>query len=187
MRTFIAVELDVPTKEAVSRLVRQLAATITGVRWVKPENIHITIRFLGETPPDTCAKVERILQDVARETAPFSVTLSGLGAFPGFRRPRVLWIGVENGREELKRLYSGIEKKLKGIGIPTGGRSYTPHITIGRLRHPKGSEKLAGLARKSRLDSNFAVDKIVFIESKLGPGGAVHKALYEAPLKYVNG
>ena len=183
MRTFIAVELDGPAREAVAGRVRRLAGTIDGVRWIKPDNIHVTIRFLGEISPETRSLVERVLRNAAIGFSPFDVTIGEMGAFPSIRRPRVLWAGIGKGKDELRRLQSRIEEGLGGIGIPAERRPYTPHITIGRLKRQSKNINLSGIARDSGIESGFVVDRVVLFESELRPEGAVHKVIYEASLK----
>ena len=187
MRTFIAVELDGATREAVVGLAGRVARAVSGVRWVKPDNIHITIRFLGEISPETRDLVERVLRNAALEFSPFGVTVEELGAFPSLRKPRVLWVGIGRGKKELRSLHSKIEKKLAEAGIPAEKRSYKPHITIGRLKRPPGSDKLADIVGRERVISSFVVDKVVLFKSELRPEGAVHSAIYEASLKRAQG
>ncbi|MDP8247819.1 MAG: RNA 2',3'-cyclic phosphodiesterase [Candidatus Tritonobacter lacicola] len=183
MRTFIAIDLDAAAREAVAGRVRRLAGTIAGVRWVKPDNIHVTIRFLGEISPETRGLVERVLRNAAIGFSPFDVTIGEMGAFPSFRRPRVLWAGIGKGKEELRRLHLRIEEGLGEIGIPAERRPYTPHITIGRLKRQSKNINLSGIARDPGIESGFVVDRVVLFESELRPEGAVHKVIYEAKME----
>ena len=183
MRTFIAVDLDAESRGAVAGLIRRVAESVGGVRWVRPENIHVTLRFLGEIAPETRALVESALLDTAALTATFRLRLAGLGAFPSLRRPRVLWVGIGEGGEEMRRVHSMMEKRLSPAGVPPVGRPYTPHVTIGRIRRPTPSGDLPAIARSARLDAGFVVDRLLLKESRLTPEGAVHTVLCEAPLE----
>jgi 2'-5' RNA ligase len=134
IRTFIALELTKPIRQRLVAMQEKLAVSIPEVKWVEPENLHVTLLFLGEVPdsevPEVCQRVAEAVADVA----PFPVKVEGFGAFPEGRRPRVLWAGITTGAEQLQHVHDLIEKPLHYMGFRREERRYVPHITLGRLK-----------------------------------------------------
>jgi len=190
LRTFIAIELDEPMREALARVQEELqvAAPPGSVRWVRPESIHLTLKFLGDTPVAQVEEIKQALAAAAAEVAPFSFTVEGLGCFPNSRRPRVLWVGVEEPTGALETLWQAVEAHVAPLGWPTEGRGFQPHLTLGRVQRRVSSAErraLGELIERSdvgRLGS-IAVHGVSFIRSELKPTGAVYTRLAEAELK----
>jgi len=187
-RVFIAVD---PTAEAVARtarIVARLQAEGVVAPWVRPAEMHLTLNFLGDDVGD--ADLHRIcvaLDEVAAVVPAFSVTLGGVGVFPDSRRPRVLWLGVENGRERLVALHEALARRFEPLGFPPEGRGFQPHLTLGRFRRGgKASPPAAMVGALERCAESGAcevpVTKIVLYESRLSTGGAEYDRLHAAAL-----
>jgi 2'-5' RNA ligase len=175
-------------------MIEALAACIEGVRhphdgvsWVKPQNLHYTLRFLGELPLNQAESACRAVSQVGEEAAPFEMALGGAGAFPNFRRPRVLWIGAEQGAEELEILARGVQEALTREGFGRPDKPFRAHLTVGRVRDPRRAEGAARRFSQEKVEGRFQVGKIVVVHSTLDPGGAVYRPLAEATLGAVGG
>lgn len=189
LRTFIAIELDEAMREALAAVQKELRAAVPpdSVRWVRPESIHLTLKFLGDTPVGRLEEIKGALAAAAAEVFPFSFTVEGLGCFPNPRRPRVLWVGVEEPTGALEALWQAVEAHVAPLGWPTEKRTFQPHLTLGRVQRRVTSADrrvLGELVEKSdvgRLGS-VAVRAVSFIRSDLKPTGAVYTTLAEAEL-----
>lgn len=190
MRTFIAIELPPNIRDYLGNIENQLKTTGADVKWVSPGNIHLTLKFLGEIDDKKLIKVTEILETVASGENLFFIRLAGVGAFPNTNSPRVIWLGVDKGDEETKRIADALEEEIAKIGIPKENRPFSSHITIGRVRSGLNRIKLAqalnGLKDKSGEENlEFSVTKITLFESTLTPKGPIYAVLKEASLKTI--
>ncbi|MDP3731918.1 MAG: RNA 2',3'-cyclic phosphodiesterase [Candidatus Omnitrophota bacterium] len=189
MRTFIAIELPEEIKGYLRRLQDDLKATQADVKWVAPENIHLTLKFLGEVDDKKLEKVNKIIDDTAKEKNRFQMRISSLGAFPKIDFPRVIWVGVDIGDKEVKGIAEELEDKIAQTGIPKEDRPFSSHITIGRTRSSLNREKLVqDLKNNAELDARkleFYVTKITLFKSTLTPRGPIYEALKETNLKTI--
>lgn len=186
MRTFIAIELPEKIKTALSSIQNQLKTTGADVKWVKEENIHLTLKFLGGINEQTLEKVKNILGETAKTTPPFQMRIGSLGAFPKIDFPRVIWAGAVQGETESKKIADQLEDQLAEINIPKEERPFSAHITLGRLRSGRNKEKLTTMLNKLKDEMEileFKVEKITLFASKLTPGGPIYESLQEAALK----
>jgi 2'-5' RNA ligase len=189
LRTFIAVELDREFLDNLENLQGRLRQQVAprSVRWVWPQGIHLTLKFLGETRPDQVAAVKPALDRAAAGVVSFTFTAGGLGCFPNTRRPRVIWVGLYEPTGALARLRDAVESQVAPLGFPTEKRSFRPHLTLGRVqRHASKSEvreigELVAATETGVLDE-MRVERVSYIKSDLRPGGAVYTALHEAQL-----
>ncbi|MDD2927886.1 MAG: RNA 2',3'-cyclic phosphodiesterase [Candidatus Omnitrophica bacterium] len=187
MRTFIAVELPQEVKNKLAGLQELLKQSGADVKWIKPENIHLTLKFLGEIDEDKSAQVIRAIEDTARKSKQFRINLGSLGAFPKIELPRALWAGVDKGNKEITELAKELEEKIEKLGIPREERRFSSHITIGRVKSPLHKDKLAKVLKEledyfSGKNIEFTAAKITLFKSTLGPGGPVYAALKEVKL-----
>ncbi len=183
IRTFIAIEIPEEIQKQVALLAGSLKGSGTNVRWVNQENIHLTLKFLGDVQEARIEGLARAVAEVTRGTAPFEVSLSVVGVFPSMRSPRIVWVGVGEGEEPIERLQKGIEENLARIGFPKEGRKYTPHITIGRVKSKRGVEELVAKLRQTSFSSEpFKVEGVTVFGSKLTPEGPVYTRLEEVKL-----
>jgi 2'-5' RNA ligase len=183
MRCFVAVEVDAESLKKLRRLLTSLPA-VADVRWSRPEQLHLTLKFLGQVPDTLVPQLADELQQVSRACAPFRVRLTALGGFPTAARPRVLWCGVDDPAEGCRRWLSRAEPMLEVLGYPREQRSFTPHITLGRSRSATGSHGLAGVLRSAPDLSGpfFEVTEVVLFESRLHPKGARYLPVSRAVL-----
>ncbi|MCA9932045.1 MAG: RNA 2',3'-cyclic phosphodiesterase, partial [Anaerolineales bacterium] len=144
IRTFIAVDLPAAARAAWGGVAQQLAAQLpsTAVRWVKPERMHLTLRFLGDTAVSQLPMLADGLDQMAQQFAPFSLRLSHLGCFPNERRPHVVWVGLQGDTEALAALKKGVDAALVPLGWEAETRPFQAHLTVGRV---KDARQLAGV------------------------------------------
>lgn len=188
MRTFIAIELPPEIKDFLSQIQERLKKSGADVKWVAPENIHLTLKFLGETNEKKIDRISEIMQEVARDKSAFSIRLSSLGAFPKINSPRVIWVGVDQGGSESKEIAAELEEKIAKVGIPKEDRPFSSHITIGRTRSNLNLEKLVQELNNVGKDfreeiPEFRVGNLTFFKSTLTPKGPIYNPLNVASLK----
>lgn len=155
------------------------------MKWVEPENFHLTLKFLGEVPEERIPAVREVLEKVAGQHAPLELELVGIGAFPNARSPRVLWAGVHEGREALIRLAIHLNRGFAGLGFEPESRPFTGHVTLGRARRPEptpGLDKEMLALQKSRLGRR-AIEEFALVQSVLHPTGSVYTVLERFALK----
>jgi 2'-5' RNA ligase len=184
LRAFIAAELPAALREAIGRLQAELAAAGVRARWVRPEGIHLTLRFLGEVPVEAVARPAEALAAAAAGQAALRLRAAGLGVFPGPRRLRVLWVGLAGETGALGGLQRRLEQALAERGFPPEERPFRPHLTLGRFGEvgPAGPVAEVLAARAGREVGGFEVRELVLFKSELRPAGAVYTALARAAL-----
>ncbi len=183
MRTFIAIELPEEIKKQIEQLQAPLKRTDTFVSWVKPGNIHITLKFLGEVPEDKINEVFSATQKALEGTRKFTMSLKGTGVFPNLRRPRVIWIGTGSGEEELSIMAKRIEEEMERVGFPKEKRKFSAHFTVGRVKSPRNIEKLMELVESTDFQTeDIEVNEVVVMRSQLHPAGAIYTPLKKIPL-----
>ncbi|HEX2190977.1 MAG TPA: RNA 2',3'-cyclic phosphodiesterase [Longimicrobiaceae bacterium] len=180
-RLFLAVEL---TDELRRELDAHLRAALGGRplpgRAVAPAGWHLTLRFLGDTPPDRRAEVARALRR-ADPGSPFTLGFGSLGAFPRPARASVLWLGVEEGEAPLRALAAVAEEAARGAGFPPEERPFSPHLTLARIRPAQDVRGVVG--RVPAFGGRLPVAALVLFRSRLGPGGARYEAVERFPLR----
>jgi len=183
MRTFIAIELPDRIKKEIEQLQAPLKKTNAFVSWVKPENIHVTLKFLGEVPENKINEVFSATGKALEGAKKFTMSLKGLGAFPDVRRPRVIWVGSGSGEKELSYLANRVEEEMEKIGFPKEDRKFSAHFTIGRVKSPKNVEKLMELVKLSNFQTEeIEVNEVVVMKSQLHPAGAIYTPLKKITL-----
>jgi len=185
IRTFIAIELTPEIHHKLQQLQDVQKSAMPDVRWTKPGNIHLTLKFLGDVEVSRIDKISGIIKDVAGNFSPFEISLAGIGAFPNSRKPNIVWVGVEKGAGQLVELAKAIEDAMEKIGFPREKRPFKPHLTVGRIRelkHPEATTKGLEQASVGELGS-FTVQKVSLIKSQLDPKGSIYTMLSEAFLR----
>jgi 2'-5' RNA ligase len=184
VRLFIAADLHPEVRGRLRAIQEELRPVPLPVRWVRPEGIHLTFKFLGEVPPAGRGAIETALKSAADGgPRPFALEAAGVGTFPETGPPRVIWIGVRGSVEEAAKARRGIDAALEEIGYPPEQRDFRPHLTLGRVKGPgRGDWKgfLAGFAEAPA--GGFEVRTIVLFESRLDSGGATYLPLAAFPL-----
>ena len=178
IRAFIAVDLDDPVIEKVCNVVAILKSRITEIRWLRKENLHLTLKFLGNIAESQVEPITAALRHPLGLFSPCTISAKGLGVFPDFRRPKILWVGLTG--DQLVQLAAEIESALMPLGFTPENRAFTPHLTIGRWR--EGSRPAKNLRQEidSLNDFEFgacAVRQIVLFQSVLKPEGATYSEL----------
>ncbi|MGI5863091.1 MAG: RNA 2',3'-cyclic phosphodiesterase [Myxococcales bacterium] len=183
VRLFIAVTLDEAALEACARETQRLEAALgklaKGVRFPRPEGLHFTIKFLGWTAEELMPAIHEGLARAAAPLRPFSLRLEGLEAFPSVRRPRVVYLNVVEGAEEMTRLAERVEAELAPLGFPTEKRGFTPHVTLARVKDPKTAARVGesvAAAPPLRV-ATMQVAKVSLMRSELSPGGSKYTEL----------
>ncbi len=183
IRAFLAIDFPDGIKATLGRIQERLKPLIGGVRWTKPESIHLTLQFFGYIPPDHIELISEIVKKNVEGVAPFMLNLGSPGAFPSITRPRVVYIGLGGQTETLGRLQEKIASDLEGLGFKKEERAFTSHLTLGRL---KAATRLPGVpeAFKKVMDlaeGSFVVDGLNLYRSELHPTGAVYTVLERYP------
>ena len=184
MRLFVAVNLPADERRSIYQAMAPLRDLGAPVKWVAEENLHVTLRFLGEVPEEQAGPIGESLAQAVTAVRPFDVTLGGVGAFPDLGDPRVLWLGVER-HPALELLANDVEKTLQGFGFEPELRPFQPHLTIGRLKKDAARHSARGLeapAREMAYSGMVAVEAIDLMVSKPGPGGSAYRVLRHASL-----
>ena len=188
MRAFIAIEIPQETKLALAKLEDRFKQTNADVKWVAPENLHLTLKFLGDIDGAQAEKITAIIENVANNHPPYPVKISSVGAFPKLSLLKVVWVGLDTGAEETKKIFKDLEERLEKLGIPKDERPFSTHITLGRTRSPSNRNLLAKeikiITENFELDnSEFQVRKITLFKSILSPNGPTYEVLKTASLK----
>ncbi|OGP83949.1 MAG: 2'-5' RNA ligase [Deltaproteobacteria bacterium RBG_13_65_10] len=184
IRAFVAVEIPGPLRALCAEICRRLAPATGRVGWVKPENLHLTLKFLGNADP---SRLERLAESLAHKGAklhPFEVELKGLGCFPSPRRPRVIWVGTGEGAEALALLAQKVEGAAAKAGFSREARAFSPHLTLGRVRMDSPPADLGSLLAREDPGSlgRFFVTEVILMKSRLDPGGSIYTPLRRIPL-----
>ncbi len=184
IRSFIAVQLSNELKTSIGDSIKTLKKSGADVKWVKTENLHVSLKFLGNIEEDQVGSISSLITDIALRHNNFDFTLMGTGVFPDYRRARVLWVGIRD-HNHLLRIANDIEDAMEREGFDRERRPFSPHITIGRVRSPKGIDKLtAELVKYSSMDfGTQSAGSIHLIKSTLKPGGAEYITITSAPLR----
>jgi RNA 2',3'-cyclic 3'-phosphodiesterase len=194
IRAFVAVELDLSLRQALgsiqAQLRNQLRRTLSSdvrIQWVRPESIHLTLKFLGDIPEERVPDIHAVLIRVAGGHVRFAAQAEGLGVFPDARSPRVLWVGLTTRADALTRLAADVETALDGIGFPPEGKPFHPHLTLARIKEQ--SRAVGRALADSRVLEPAApvgavtVNTIALMKSELKPSGSLYTKLREVPLK----
>jgi 2'-5' RNA ligase len=181
-RGFIAVEVpEIPSLEAVREQLRRSGADL---KLVDGHNTHITLKFLGDTPATFVDKIEQGMRNAAKGVKPFEMTVKGTGAFPSNAQPTVVWAGLEHA-ELLSTLARRLEEEMYRLAFPRERRDFTPHITLARVRSPRGKERLAAVLGEHAGEpfGIVKVDKLLLIRSELGPKGPAYTTVRSVALE----
>jgi RNA 2',3'-cyclic 3'-phosphodiesterase len=183
IRAFIGVQIASEVRARISQAIAQLAEEISGIRWVREENFHFTLKFLGLVEEPQIELIGNALAQAIHPFRRFTISAKCLGVFPDIKRARVLWVGLEG--NDMPALAKSVESVLGPVGFPPDNRIYRPHLTVGRWRHPMGSQQELGGKLKRWKNFEFgesAVDEVILFQSVLKPDGAVYRPLKAIPL-----
>jgi 2'-5' RNA ligase len=184
MRTFIAIEIPAEIKTALTRLQTELRRAGADVSWTRPENIHLTLKFLGEIEERLVNEIQKTCIETAAEFQPFTLDLNNTGVFPNVRQPRVLWAGLSGEIEKALEIQRRLDERLMAIGFDGEEKPFRPHLTIGRVKSNRKTRELLALADSYQLPRlSFDVKEIVVMKSELVPAGARYAILAKAEMR----
>jgi len=183
IRSFIAIELPDEIRHALAEVQKHLRRDVAGVRWVEPGSIHLTLKFLGDIPAEQIQPIVAAAMGAVQDEPPVSLGVSGLGAFPNPRRPRVIWVGIEGDVARLGRLQARLEEALEPLGFPRDERAFRPHLTVGRVKEPRRPPDLTRALADVTVPrcNSFDVREILLYKSDLRPTGAIYTKLQHLP------
>ena len=191
LRVFIAVEIPPSIRQAIDSQTQPLRAALGRdlVRWVPAENMHLTLKFIGDVSPASVDALAKMLTAETQTCAPFALTVGGLSSFPTPRRARVIWIGIQ-APAALTSLQHGLESAAARLGYEEETRPFSPHLTLGRVRQPIGAsdqQKVRIALEKTQIGAlgTAEVTAVHLFKSDLKPSGAEYTCLFSAPLKSV--
>ena len=183
-RAFIAIELPDEISAFIHKIQEELRSYGLKARWVRPENIHLTLKFLGDINNEYIKKAGDAIISAASENASMSLGAKGIGVFPGVKRPRVIWTGIVGQKKELADLQKTLDGNFETIGFPKEKRPFKGHLTIGRIKGKIDARRLVDAMKEfGRFESKtFMADEVVLFKSELKPSGAVYTKLMSAAL-----
>jgi len=176
IRSFIAVEIPATVRRSITRLIRDTIGFGYPVRWTKEDNLHLTLKFLGDITETQVGEISSALSILADATPRFPFSLKGLGGFPSSRAARIVWVGAETGRENVTTLQRSLETELSPLGFKPESREFSPHLTIGRIRSPLDVIAIAATPFESEV---FDIKSLVLFKSTLYPAGPIYDSLGE--------
>ena len=184
IRSFLAIELPRAILKKIEEVQGDLKLSHADVRWVNPEKIHLTLKFFGNIDE---ARIEPIVQSIEgpiQTASPFHLLVRGVGVFPHLKNPRVIWMGLADGKEVLTSLQNQLETLLGKIGFQPEDRPFHPHLTLGRVKSSKGKEEILKRMEKYKEEEfgDFHVERVILFKSDLRPVGPVYTPLSEIKL-----
>ena len=186
MRLFVAINLPDETRAAVHDALSPLRNAVPELRWIGAERLHLTVRFLGEQPGELVHALADVLADAARKSATMTLSLATVGAFPGFKRARVVWLGVDY-EPKLELLFHDVETACMSLGFEVEGRAFRPHLTLARIseRLPEARARdLQRAARGIRVRTPTTVNSVDLMRSELGTGASRYSVVSRAMLRH---
>jgi RNA 2',3'-cyclic 3'-phosphodiesterase len=184
-RLFIALPISPEVLSSLEHLIRTLNSQFPPetVRWTRPEQIHLSLKFLGQVPRETIAPLQSALREACRGIPPISLRAETVGAFPNSRNPRVIWAGLQGDLELLKNLHQKVEAKTSPFSAKNENRPFRPHLTLGRVREGGRTRLEFAPAQHESVFGAWTARETVLMESKLSPRGATYMTLCRIPLK----
>ncbi len=185
-RLFIALELSEAQKKEINALQEKIKTYLDGIRWVKPEGLHLTLKFLGETEEERIASIKQALDNASSTINSFEIAYGKSGVFPSPKKARVFWVGLTAGLETVSSLAAEIERSMSFCGFAPEKRKFAPHLTIGRARGLLQEDLIRRFLNEERAfkTTSCLIKKVLLFESELTPRGAIytvrHKALFSS-------
>lgn len=182
VRSFIAIELSPQAHDELAGLQSSIKKADADIKWIEPENIHLTLKFLGDVGTKQLEKIKKILEETAAGFKAFELTMKGLGTFPERGSPRVIWVGVDLGAAEAAQIARALELRLQAYGIQEEERGFHPHITLGRVRNRRNYDNLRKAIETIRFNgtSRIRVAYLALFSSRLTPRGSIYVPLFKA-------
>lgn len=184
VRAFVAICIDENTRRRLVSVQTSLPTSGAKLKLVEPENLHLTLKFLGEVEDDKIREVGETLKTAVVENRSFEMKIKGLGVFPGFRYLRIIWAGVDQGKNEVMEIQKKIDSALQPLGFRLE-RDFHPHITIARVKFVRNREEIVSFVKEnsSKEFGTVRVNEIDLMQSKLNPKGPIYSKIFEVKLK----
>ena len=178
IRLFIAFPIETAVRQHLSVVTDRFKPISTNVKWVDPKNMHLTARFLGDTDPGMVQSLVGAVQSTCQKFGPVKATVDRIGGFPNLRRPRVIWAGLSESAEALTDIVAKLQEELGQLGIGTDDKRFKAHLTLGRVKQPRGIERLAEELDRFKFEPiDIVFDRLELIESTLTPQGPIYRTL----------
>ena len=191
LRTFIAVDFPIEIKEKIIEITAYFQSKLppAQIKWVEPDHMHLTLKFMGETPHDKLVQIKQSIHQVISIFPSFEIEIKALGMYPNNQRPRVIWLGI-NAENYLILLHNQLDQALKGEGIKSDRRPFSPHLTIGRVRRNADQESIIQIGKilsqfKIASLGSIKIDEILYYQSVLTPQGPIYTILQSTSLNQV--
>ena len=189
IRVFLAIELSSDVRKKLSELQQQLRKTLPPINWVRPESIHLTLKFLGYVEPSIISQLLSVLKPIGKKQHVFSIDVHGLGVFPQVKHPRIFWIGLTGNTQALQELVLEIEAALEPLGFPPEEKAYHPHLTLARIKRENATVGSAFLENqvleKDQQLGTLTIDRFTLIQSDLDSSGARYTSLWTVPFSEI--
>ncbi len=182
-RVFVSVNVGEPSKSELVRWMHKQALTLPKLRWTPDEQLHVTVKFLGEVDDRDIPPICEMLAECCEQFPEFDLSTGPLGTFPTGKAARVLWIGVQDPSLTLHRLFEDLERRLESVGIPPEGRQFQPHITLARIPKNRESDSMADTIQELDLQGTFGVRSIELMASIKERGRFAHQTMAEFKLQ----
>ncbi|MBU1061178.1 MAG: RNA 2',3'-cyclic phosphodiesterase [Candidatus Omnitrophica bacterium] len=184
IRAFVAIEIDEPNKQKLSDLITQFKKSNTQIKWVTENQMHLTLKFLGNIDGSLVPNISEALKNISENFTQFNIKLSKIGAFPNLQRPRVIWIGIDKGKENVILLANSVETALERLNFAKEKREFKTHLTLGRVKSLKNISGLTKIISETGLQfqDEIKIDKLILFQSTLTPKGAIYTPLAESYL-----
>jgi len=184
MRLFIAAPISSEIEKELSRIISALKTAGAPVKWVAPSNIHLTLKFLGDTDEKLIPPIKKIIDHIGASNKTVPTTLNALGAFPSLNRPRVYWIDLKGADAKLGELASALDNTVHELGFEKESHPFRSHLTLGRVKFPENLEKLNEAVKNFKVTTlHHIFNRIILFKSTLTPRGSIYDILYEARLR----
>jgi RNA 2',3'-cyclic 3'-phosphodiesterase len=187
LRAFIALKTPASWDEQLAKLQTELRSTLEGLdmAWVKPEQLHVTLRFFGHIVPSALEEIRSLAAPICSSIQTFRASCHGIGVFPSVKRPRVIWAGIVHGSAEMRELQTRLTASTTSIGQPPEDRPFQPHLTLGRIKYL--DRKLqrqfeSSVEKEFRIEEPWIIDEVLLMRSNLSPHGARYECLHAWPL-----
>ena len=184
IRSFLAIELPEAIRNKIDEIQGDLKSSHADVRWVNPEKIHLTLKFFGNIEEARVESIIKAIENPVRNTPAFTMKVKRIGAFPHWKNPRVIWMGLIDEKGILSPFQKELETELEGIGFEPEARVFQPHLTLGRVNSSRGKEGLIRKMERYQEEDfgDFNVERIVLFKSDLRPAGPIYTLLREVRL-----
>ena len=176
IRSFLAIEIPLTVLKRIEKVQEELKTSRADVRWVNPGKIHLTLKFFGQIEESRVEPIVESIEGPVHAASPFPLQIKGVGAFPHFKNPRVVWLGLLDSQRILAPLQKELDDQFERIGFQREDRPFQPHLTLGRVTSSRGRDDLVGTMEKYKEEDfgEFQVEGLILFKSELRPAGPIY-------------